>query len=164
MISAPQRKMILPGEATRCVLLDIRGVRCRLPGHDEDDVLALIEQDGVLPWAWNIGLGTAREIRVLASCVDHYAETGKRIKLPWRDVLAEIFIGITKPFISGKEARMILNCSSTQISNFLNASELKPLAGTNWTTGPKGSAIISCESFAEFLASRFVVKPHEVES
>jgi hypothetical protein len=170
MTSTAQRKMILPGEATRCVLLDIRGVRSRLSGHDEDDVLALIEQDGLLPWAWNIGIEHpprfkhAMEIRVLSSCVDHYAATGKRVKAQWREVLAEIFVGITKPFITGKEARLILNCSSTQISNFLTTTppELKPLAGTNWTTGPKGSAIISCESFAEFLSRRFVVTPEEM--
>lgn len=165
MISvARQRKMILPGEAARCVLLDIRGVRSKLPGHDEDDILALIEQDGSLPWAWNIGLGTAREIRVLSSCVAHYATTGKRIKVQWRDVLAEIFTGITKPYLTGKEARLILNCSSTQISNFLNAAppELKPMAGTHWTTGPKGSAMIGTESFAEFLTRRFVMTPEEM--
>lgn len=163
---ARQKKMILPGETTRCVMLDIRGVRSRLAGHDEDDILALIEQDGLLPWAWNIGLGNAREIRILSNCVNHYAATGKRIKVSWREVLAEIFIGISKPFITGKEARLILNCSSTQISNFLTTTppELKPLAGTNWTTGPRGSALISCESFADFLLRRFVVKPHEVES
>jgi hypothetical protein len=154
--------MILPGEKTRCVMLDIKGVRSRLPGHDEDDVLALIEEDGLLPWAWNIGLGTAREIRVLASCVDHYAATGKRMKVQWRDVLTEIFFGCNKPYVTGKEARLILNCGSNMISRLLSAKELKPLSGTNWTTGPKGSALISCEGFAEFLTRRFVVTPEEM--
>lgn len=160
--AARQTKMILPGEVSRCVMLDIKGVRSRLPGHDEDDVLALIEEDGLLPWAWNIGLGEAREIRVLASCVDHYAATGKRAKLQWRDVLAEIFSGINKPYLTGKEARITVCCGSNMISRLLNATEIKPMAGTNWTPGPKGSALISCESFAAFLLRRFVVEPEEL--
>jgi hypothetical protein len=160
--AARQTKMILPGEKTRCVMLDIKGVRSKLPGHDEDDVLALIEEEGLLPWAWNIGLGSAREIRVLASCVEHYAATGKRLKLQWRDVLEEIFFGCNKPFLTGKEIKLILCCSPTTISNLLKAKELNSLPGTNWTTGPKGSALIGCESFTDFLLRRFVVKPEEM--
>jgi hypothetical protein len=159
---ARQTKMLLPGEKARCVMLDIKGVRSRLPGHDEDDVLALIEEDGLLPWAWNIGLGSAREIRVLASCVDHFAATGKRVKRPWREVLTEILFGCDKPFLSGKEIKLILCCSPTTVSNLLRAGELKPLAGTSWTTGPKGSALVSCESFTDFLLRRFVVQPEEM--
>lgn len=169
MIStARQTKMLLPGEKTRCVMLDVNGVRARLPGHDEDDVLALIEQDGLLPWAWNIatreGANHAREIRVLANCVEHYAATGKRIKVSWRAVLDEIFLGCAKPWITGKDARLILSCSATQVSNLLDAKELLELSGTIRTTGPNGSALISCDSFVAFLTRRFVIQPHEVES
>lgn len=161
---AKQRKLLLPGEKTRCALLDIGGVRSRLPDNDEDDVLALIEEDMVLPWAWNIGLGSLREIRVLASSVDYYAKTGKRIKVQWREVLAEIFTGITKPYVKGKEARLILNCGSDTVTRLLNAGELKPWAGTTWSRGRNGSALISCESFVAFLAKpeRFVVLPEEM--
>jgi hypothetical protein len=166
--TARQTKMILPGEVARCVMLDIKGVRSELPGHDEDDVLALIEQTGSLPWAWNIaprvGPGIAREIRVLKSCVKTYAETGKRLKLQWRDALDEIFFGCNKPFLTGKEVKLVLNCSPSTVSNLLKATEIKPLPGTNWTTGPKGSALISCESFTDFLLRRFIIKPPEMES
>lgn len=165
MISAPRQKnLVLPGEVTRCALLDIGGVRSKLPGNDEDSVLALIEMDMVLPWAWNIGVGSLREIRVLPSCVEHYAKTAKRIKIQWREVLEEIFTGITKPYLTGKDARLILNCGSDTITRHLKAGELKPWAGTTWSRGRNGSALISSESFVAFLAKpdRFVVPPEEM--
>jgi len=162
--TARQTKMLLPGEKTRCVLLDIRGVRARLHDHDEDEVLGLIENEMVLPWAWNIGLGSLREIRVLASCVDYYARTGKRIKISWREVLAEIFTGITRPYLKGRETRLILNCGSDTVTRLLKAGELRPWAGTTWNRGRNGSALISSESFVDFLAKpeRFVVQPEEM--
>lgn len=167
MISrARQIPTALPGEQRRCALLDMGAVRARLANHeiDEDGVLSLIEEDGLLPWAWNIGLGSLREVRVLARCVDHYAATGKRIKLQWREVLAEIVIGISKPYVTGKQARLILNCGSDTATRLLKAGELKPWAGTTWTRGRNGSALISVDSFVAFLAKpeRFIMTPEEM--
>jgi hypothetical protein len=173
-----QTKIVLPGECGLCAMTTVAGARDRLPGHDEDDVLALIEETGGLTWAWNIGrvngetphaagLGIAREIRILTKCVEHFAKTGKGLDWTFERVLKEVLRGYKKPFITGTRLQIILNCSSTHIMNLLNSelrtpnaahrtpnSELRLVPGTSWTTGPAGSPLIVTESFIEFLKAR----------
>lgn len=129
----------------------LAGARDRLPGHN---VLALIEETGQLSWAWNIGLGRAREIRVLTACIDHFARTGRELRWEWRRVVQEVFRGCDKPFLTGTHARYVLNCSPRLITKLVEAEALKTLPGTAWGTGSCGSPLISCESFLEFLRGR----------
>jgi hypothetical protein len=148
----------------------VAGARDRLPGHDEDDVLALIEETGGLTWAWSIGLSYTREIRILTKCVEHFAKTGKGLDWTFERVLKEVLRGYKKPFITGTRLQIILNCSSTHIMNLLNSelrtsdakhwtpnSELRIVPGTSWTTGPQGSPLIVTATFVEFLKARAMV-------
>ena len=132
----------------------IAGARDRLPGHDEDDVLALIEETGGLTWAWNIGLGEAREVRILTKCVNYFAAHGKPLNWDWPQVKDEILRGWSKPFIPGTRLQIILNCSSTHIINLIEGREMKVMPGTSWNTGPAGSPLIQTASFWEFLQRR----------
>ena len=134
----------------------LAGARDRL---GEQDVVAMIEESGDLPWAWNIGLGRSREFRVLSVCVDYFARTGRPLKWDWRRVVEEIFRGCDKPFLTGTHARHILNCSTANVMNLVQAGLLKPLPGTGWHTGRAGSPLISCESFVAFLEARCIVPP-----
>ena len=132
----------------------LAGARARLPGHD---VMALIEETGQLPWAWNIGLGRAREIRVLTATLDHFARTGRGLRWEWRRVVEEIFRGCDKPFLTGRRVGYILNCSRAFMMKLVEADALQPLPGTGWQRGWAGSPLISCDSFVEFLRARSVV-------
>jgi hypothetical protein len=178
MIATHQRKMILPGEEVFCPLTTISGARDRLAGHDEDDVMALIEQDKSLPWAWDISLShalrqrvtrdfgnfpPAAEVRILTQCVVHYQRTLKPLAWPWREVLADVLRGYKKPFITGKIISLVLNCSSSHVINLVRAKILKVVPNTDWGTGPKGSPLIVTKSFEDFLAERLIVQTKEVK-
>jgi hypothetical protein len=154
LVDFPHPLELKVAERFPCPMTTLAGVRERLLGQN---VLALIEETGDLPWAWNIGLGRAREIRVLAAGVDHFARTGRAIKWDWRRVLQEIFRCCDKPFLTGTHVRHILNCSSCTVMNLIRAEALKPLPGTSWQTGWAGSPLISCESFVAFLETRSLV-------
>jgi hypothetical protein len=151
-----QRKLVLPGECGLCAMTTIAGARDRLPGHDEDDVLALIEETGDLSWAWNIGLGDAREIRLLTKCVEHFAATGAELDWEFDRVLKAILHGYKKPFIGGTHLQILFNCSSTHVINLIEADVLAVLPGTSWNTGPKGTPLVALESFVGMLKTRRV--------
>lgn len=154
MIAARQTKMILPGEKVFCPMTTVSGVRDRIAGLDEDDVVALIEETGELTHAWNIGLGGSSERRILTRCVEHFARTGRPLILSQAQVLKEIFAGYDKPFLTGTRVRLILNCGSTHIINIVEAGDLSTVPGTSWNTGPNGSPLITRESFIAFLNGR----------
>jgi hypothetical protein len=147
---------VLPGEKVFCPMTTIAGVRDRIAGLDEDDVLAQIEETGGLAWAWNIAsdLSGAREVRVLTRCVEHFSTTGKPLKWSFERVLDEIFAGFDKAFLQGTRVKLMLNCSSTHVINLILAKALKTVPGTSWNTGPAGSPVITRESFVQFLNDR----------
>lgn len=76
-VKSTQKKLVL-NDAPSLVLLTIDAARALLPGHDEDDILSLVE-DRFVPFAWDISLRpgtTARELRLFPACIEHYARTG----------------------------------------------------------------------------------------
>jgi hypothetical protein len=137
-------------------MTSLTGARAWLGGRD---VMAMIEESGELSWAWNIGMGRARSVRLLTAGVEHFARTGRPLDWDWRRVLEEIFRGCHKPFLTGTEAQRILNCSSTLVMNLVRAGALNLLPGTQWQAGRAGSPLIGCESFVGFLEQRFIVPP-----
>lgn len=152
--SATQDDSGVPDGRFPSPMTTLAGARDRLSGYD---IMALVEETGQLPWAWNIGLGRAREIRVLAACVDHFARTGRGLRWEWRRVVEEIFRGCDKPFLTGRQARYILKCSPPYVMRLIENESLKLLPGTGWQRGWAGSPLISCESFVEFLRARSLV-------
>jgi len=152
-----QRKLILTDESL-CPMITIEGARERLPGHDEDDILALIEE-GAIEFAWNIGLGERREVRMLKRAVEFCAATGGARRLNWSDarVAAEVLKGSDKPWIEGVRLKLLLNCSSTQVISLVEAKALAVMPGTSWDRGPGNSPQISTESFKRFLVTRRIL-------
>ena len=155
--SVSQRKLVLDDRPT-LALATVETARQSLPGHDEDDIKALWE-DGTILYAWNIGLGTAVEARIFPDCIEHYKLTrGKKAYLLTDDQVARELLRAMrvqhKPFAPVSAIRLLLNCSSTQVSNLIEAKLLKVQSGTTWTTGPNGSALVSVESFKTFLEQR----------
>ena len=161
MTATLQRKLPL-ADATLCPVLTISGVRSELPGHDEDDVLALIEE-GALEFAWNIALrvgdGIRREPIVLKKCVAHYLASGGARPLNWTDARAfkEFFNGDEKPFIYGTTLKLLWNCSGTHIIALIEARELKVQPGTTWDRGPGNSPVITRASVEGFLKRRRMI-------
>jgi hypothetical protein len=156
---ALQRKLVLNDSAT-LVLATIETARLMLPGHDEDDILSLI-QEGALPWTWNIALdpsNTAREIRILPDCIDHYARTGGSRQFGLRNLnflIAHRLLPEThKPFVLSTRLRLLFNCSATHITNLVDANILEELAGTKYRRGPNGAACITRASATKFLEQR----------
>jgi hypothetical protein len=150
-----QRKLPLD-ETPALVLADVAAARMALPGHDEDDILAMIE-DGQLAYAWNIGLGTAREIRIYPPCVEHYRRTGgsRQFNPAEPAVLAELLSrNGEKPFIKSSVLRLILNCGSTHLINLIEAKALRVVPNTTWGTGPNGAALVTIDSLKTFLQTR----------
>lgn len=157
MTAMLQRKFPL-ADKTLCPVLDIAGARSALPGHDEDDVLALIE-DGSLEWAWNIALvvgeGIRKEPRILKVCVENYLSTAGSRPLNWSEARAfREFLRGDKPFVYGTELRLLWNCSSTHIIALIEAKELKVQPGTTWDRGPGNSPLITRASVEGFLKRR----------
>lgn len=169
-----QRKFVLPGERPTLALLTIAAARAHLPGHDEDDIVSLIEE-GKLLYAWDIGLGAAREIRILPDCVDHYARTFGR--QPYRQTDAQVWatlcsaIHVSAPcvgdpargrastggpcgpstFVTSRALSLLLCCGSTHILNLIRAKSLSIVPGTTWSTGQHGAALITLQSLQTFF-------------
>ena len=152
-----QRKLILDDRPT-LALATVETARQQLPGHDEDDIKALWEEGHIL-YAWNIGLGEAIEARLLPDSIDHYKRTQGARPDPRTEpqVITSLLRALRvehKAIVCARALRLLLNCSSTQIYNLLDAKLLKIQPGTTWTTGPNGSAIITIDSFKTFLQTR----------
>jgi len=151
-----QRKLILPGETTTLVLSTVETARAQLPGHDEDDILAMIE-DGQLEYAWNIGLGASRTIRIYPACIDHYLRTGGT--RPFRGTCSDHIrrsLG-GKPFTTGTRLALLLNCGGTHVINLVEADALCLQPGTAWSPGPHGSPLITMQSIEQFFAQRRIL-------
>ena len=151
MTAALQRKLPLT-DASLCTLLDIGGVRAELPGHDEDDVLALIE-DGYIGVAFDIGLQARREIRVWRKAVEFFKTTGgsRRMPVEWPVVIREILCGYDKPVIPGTRVKLLLNCSSTHVINLVEDRQLLLQPGTSWDVGRGNTPQITLTSFKDAL-------------
>ncbi len=151
MTASLQRKLPL-ADASLCTLLDIGGVRAELPGHDEDDVLALIE-DGFIGVAFDIGLQARREIRVWRKSVDLFRATGgsRRVNHDWSQVVREILCGWDKPAIPGTRVKLLLNCSSTHVIHLVEDRQLQLMPGTSWDVGRGNTPQISVSSFKDAL-------------
>lgn len=148
--ASAQRKLILPGETPTKVLLTVEAARVQLPGHTEDDILGLIEE-GQIEWAWNIGLGETREIRIWPESLDRLLNP----KVPCcADPAASMLSG--KPFVRGHLLRLLWNCSSTHVCNLVRCGQLTVVPGTRWGTGPQGSPVITSPSVTAFLHARRV--------
>jgi hypothetical protein len=156
-----QRKMLLDDRPT-LALATVETARHALPGHDEDDILALVEE-GQLLYAWNIaacGDEGRRELRIYPECIEHlknhpkkgYPKTEHQVAAAIRTACK----GGDKPFVTGRALRLVLNCGINLITDLLNAKALSVLPGTSWTTGPNGSALITVESLEQFLKERRV--------
>lgn len=152
--TSAQRTLLLPGSQPPLVLLTMEAARVRLAGQTEDDILALIEE-GVIQWAWNIGLGQSREIRIWPESIEQALNPKTAATESARqDPVDRIIAG--KPFIRGRDLRIILNCSSTHIIALLNARQLEVLPNTNWGTGRNGTPLITAASLRTFFRDRQV--------
>jgi hypothetical protein len=154
-----QRKLVL-NDPPSLVLATIETARLMLPGHDEDDILSLI-QEGALPWSWNIALdpaNSAREIRILPDCIDHYSRTGGSRQFGLRNlnflIAHRLLPEAHKPFVLSTKLRLLFNCSATHITNLVDAAILKELVGTKYRRGPNGAACITRPSAIRFLETR----------
>jgi hypothetical protein len=151
-----QPQFSLPDEKPTEVLWEISTARTHLLGENEDSILELIEVGFVL-WAWNIGRIGSREVRIWPSSVGHYKVTwGSRLETTTEaQILTAIHAALGgKPFTTGDRLRLVLNCSSSHVTNLLKAKLLTPVPGTKWGPGPTGSAIITWASVEQFLKSR----------
>jgi len=158
-----QRKMVLD-DTPAVVLATIEQARQHLPGHDEDDILALIEE-GAIPWCWNIALNPrnmARELRILPDCINHYQATAGARDFTktfpnlatLEHVLAHLLHGDDKPFLRSTTIRFLLNCGGQHIINLIDAGILIEMPGTSYKRGPTGAAAIRRASFLRFLQTR----------
>ena len=138
------------------VLATVGAAREAIRGLDEDDVLALIESGDLV--GWNIGLGSARTIRILRSSIEHYRKTlGSRPQaLVDLDLVLTVLLAQHrgKPWIKSTTLALILNCSRTHVINLIVSKALTILPKTSWGVGPNGAALITVPSFNQFLQIR----------
>lgn len=157
MPAVAQRKLVLDDRPT-LVLATVSSARHYLPGHDEDDILALIEEFGFIAFAWNIALTktASREIRIFPGCLEWYARTHGRGQYSRTEdqVFADLLAPIRQDFIKGKTLGLILNCSGTHIINLIEARLLTLQSGTSWSAGRNGTPLITVASAKQFLTSR----------
>ncbi len=161
-----QRKLVLD-DLPRCVLATVETARLQLPGHDEDDILALVDE-GYLPWSWNIALdpkSMSRELRIFPDCVLHYKTTVGKQPFPITGldqlVRQHLLRGHDKPFLPSTLVKLILNCGATHVTNLIDAKQFSclPLGGGGrapalYRRGPNGAALITRQSFVKFLETR----------
>lgn len=154
---AHQRKFVLDDKPS-VILATIAMARAQLPGHDEDDVISLIDE-GFLLFAWNIALreDASREVRIHPDCLNWYVRTHGKGAFPFAE--EDVASGLLKrngdkPFIRGSVLRLILNCSSAHIINLVEAKLLKLVPDTEYHPGPLGTPLITVSSLKSFLKSR----------
>lgn len=157
-LCAHQRKFVLD-DRPAIVLATIDAARHSLPGHDEDDIISLIEE-GFLAFGWNIALrekDAAREVRIFPDCMAWYSRSlgNGSYERTTDDVLAALLKqNGDKPFIRGSVLRLILNCSSTHLIRLVDAKLLSLLPDTDYGRGPSGTPMVTVASVRSFLKAR----------
>ncbi|HBJ87118.1 MAG TPA: hypothetical protein DDZ88_25315 [Verrucomicrobiales bacterium] len=153
----PATQRQFPIDDPAVVLASVATARHHLRGYNEDAILDLIES-GELLYAWNIGLGPTRLVRIWPACLEYYQKNpASAWKFPQTEdqVLSEMLRRVgDKPFIRSYALRLIFNCSATHITNLLHAGALRVLPNTTWGRGPSGSALITITSVKQFLVER----------
>lgn len=138
-----------------CPLLDINAARGALD-LSADDILALID-NGLLAWAWDIGLGARSEVRILAKCVRGFQASNSSCGLAadsFEKTIGYILARDTKPFIEGVRLTDLLNCHRHLIIDLIHEGDLKVLPGTSWRRGRDGTPAITRESIIQFFKQR----------
>lgn len=123
--------------------------------YDDDQVRSLVDS-GALPWAFDIGLGSAKrtQLRILADCVQTFLLFGACQEQPWEEVAARI-LPDPPASIPPKIAARALGCGSDHIMNLLRARAFR-LVRPGWRQGPGGAAAIDSRNFLEWLHGRRV--------
>jgi len=148
------------GDTPLLILATVEDARRQLPGHDEDDILALIEE-GRIDHAWNIAvhLDTAREIRIWPDSITRALQPSTCNLQPVRSPVESIMHIATgdKPFARGKILALVFNCSRSHIINLVEARQLAMQPGTSYERGPNGTPLITLSSLKHFLTSRRII-------
>jgi hypothetical protein len=170
-VQSVQRKLRLD-DSPSLVLATISDARRALPGHDEDDITLLIEENVLLAWDISLRPGdTARELRILPHTIDRYARAGSKsfsvtsvisckksgsLSNPFSATWPSLLLGRhqDKPFLFATTIRLLLNCGATHVTNLVDAGSLVQLTGTEYRRGPNGAACIERGSFLTFLKGR----------
>jgi hypothetical protein len=141
-----------PMAGTRQPLLPVRGA-VSLLGCNEDRILSLIEC-GDLSCVFNIAGKPsecrAKELRILPHSLARFNDATP-CDLGWTELL-ELIIPLSNPTLRATELALALNCSSTQVYNFIDRGEL--VATGHFSRGPRGSAEITTRSIVAFLGRR----------
>jgi hypothetical protein len=158
--------MILPGETTLLVLDTTESARTRLPGHDEDDILHLIESGGIA-FAWDISAADSdsdrhiREIRIYPPCVEHYLQCGGHRPFPRFDhqVITHLvnIVAEGKPFTTAEKFSLLLNCGTELIYRLIAQNRVRVLPNTTWRRGRGGSALLDAHSLKKFFGDARVI-------
>lgn len=125
--------------------------------------LSELEIDDLLSEGLLVGFNVAvkkfalRELRFLCKSIEHFKNTGgdRPLDMPWPKVLA-LMLPHTKPALSSQEIRRSLNCSPELVIDLIEAGELKLMPGTTFRRGRNGNAIVTAQSYAEFLGGRLL--------
>lgn len=135
-------------------------------GLTEDEILALIEEQGAL-YAFDIssrsaGIPARRELRILTQSVIDYHTAGcspcYHTMLPPSGAVEAVLdcVPHKKPFLTGPEIQRLIICVTTHVTNLIESGALHTIAASTWRRGPGGSPHIDRQSFAKFLEARIV--------
>jgi len=94
-----------------------------------------------------------RELRFLCASLDHYKKTSTAQGLEFETIL-KFLLPHDKPVLTNSEIQRSLNCGSHLIIDLVKAGELALAPKTVFRRGNGGEAIITAQSFCEFVGGR----------
>ena len=129
----------------------------------EDEILELIEE-GRIAFAWNIGLGERREVRILRKSIDSYlserdgcnADRNIVDTVPTDEQALRMILppGHQGPFLTNGQVQRSLNCVSDHVLHLVEAGALALVPKTTYRRGPAGAALVTVDSFTKFIRAR----------
>ena len=136
------------------------------PTVDLNGAMAILDRDALqvddllssgLLIAFNIAVerDARRELRFLCASLDHFKNTGKAQGLEFATIL-RFLLPHDKPILTNGEIQRALNCSSEIVIDLVNADELELVPKTTFRRGHGGEAVITAQSFSEFIGERQV--------
>jgi len=117
---------------------------------DRDEALQLVES-GRIEFAFDIGIGETREIRVLSLSIFDFI-SGKQ-RQEWGQI-AKFIHPPERAILTPAQIQTVWSCKDEHVRNLLRAGLLSVQAGSQMRRGPNGAAKIIRTSALEFLKQR----------
>lgn len=166
MVNAPTIETAIPGSN---VVRAYERIRFRRPivsvatalaltdAARQEEVIEMIE-DGRIGWAWNVGRGRCREVRILAESINVYlaGDQAANSQPEFNQVLDLIFPE-QRAELRAVEIAQAFSIGTDQVFGLHRDGCFILIKGSPWCSGPDGSPRFQFSSVVDFLKNRRIV-------